>query len=151
VGQSLARLALLLTVAAIGCGGEERSTTTDESRVPGPSDNLVVYERTGGVAGIQERVLVRPDGAVRVETGPPSDRQVRRFDLKPGELDDLRGAVAQADFPGLDSQYGTDPPPNDAFERSITADGRTVRVLHGAKLPEGLERVLDLSAALVHR
>jgi hypothetical protein len=143
----LAPTALLLALVA-GCSSDGGGNTNTEPRVPGPTDTLVVYERSGGVAGIRERLAVRPDGAARLETGG-AKLEVKRFDLDPGELDGLRPAVDAVDFAQLEPQYGDEPPPPDTFATSVTGDGRTVLVLYEGNPPAELRRLMNVCAGLV--
>jgi hypothetical protein len=146
------RIAIALAAASLlaGCGdgygGDD--STTGEPRVPGPTDTLVVYERTGGIAGVRERLAVRPDGAARLETGGAT-LEVVRFRLNGSELEGLRAAREGVDFAKLEGQYGPKQPIADGFATSLTADGRQVTVLTEGKPPRELQRLVDVCAGLV--
>jgi hypothetical protein len=142
-------LLLLAAVALGGCEGWDPGESGDDRVIS--NKPLLIYERTGGVAGVREFVLIRPDGGVRVEEGPPFDRRVNRFHLSIDEIEELNDQVAKAGFADLKDTYGTDPPPNDAFERRITAEGKSIRILHGADLPDDLDRLLSITSALLSR
>ncbi len=147
------RIALTLATAVLlsgcGSGGDDTSTTAPpEPRVPGPTDTVVVYERSGGIAGIRERLAVRPDGAARLETGG-AKLEVKRFDLDPAELDGLRAAVDGVEFAQLEPRYGEEPPPPDTFATTVAAEGRTVTVLHEGDPPAELRRLINVCAGLV--
>ena len=135
-------------VAGCGDGYGSDDSTSGEPRVPGPTDTIVVYERTGGVAGIRERLAVRPGGAARLETGG-AKLEVKRFELDPSELDGLRAARERVDFAKLESSYGSEPPPPDTFATSVTGDGRRVTVIYGGEPPPELRRLLQVCAGLV--
>jgi hypothetical protein len=128
--------------------GEDRTPETDATRVPGPTDTLVVYERTGGEEGARERLDVRPDGAARI-----TDRdKVKRFQLSTGELNSLQEARMNVNFEHLDSTYGdSNQVVADGYETTLTADGRSVKILHDAKVPRELERVRATSAMLLEK
>jgi hypothetical protein len=141
-------LTTLASIALLGCGDSgDEETGTGETRVPGPTDTLVVYSRSGGVAGVRERLAVRPDGAARVESGG----RARRVDLGPAELDGLRVARDRVDFAKLDTRYGKEPPPPDTFAETVTADGRTVSLIEGGQPPPELQRLLSVCAGIVAR
>jgi hypothetical protein len=134
--------ALLLAFLA-GCSNGEGGTTISEPPAPGPSDTIVVFERSGGLAGVHQRLDVRPDGAARLETGV-SDVQVRRFRLSKGELDRLRAARERVDFASLERRYEPDQTIYDGVASTIRADGYEVTVLtEGGPPPE----LADLIAA----
>jgi len=153
VGQRLLRLVLLgLLVLAAGCGGDDGDgKTTTESRVPGPSDELVAYERTGGIAGVTERLDVRPDGAARISVVEAGKLKRDRFKLTPGELDGLRAAVDAAEGADLEIRYGSDPEPNDAFKTNVLVDGRVITVVSGGDPPPELDRLLNVCAGLIQQ
>ena len=144
------RLAPILLTAALlaGCSGGHDGTTITEPRVPGPTDTLVVFERTGGIAGIHQRLDVRPDGAARIESGV-TKVEARRFRLTPEELDGLRAARDRVDFSGLEKQYGPEQPVADGFASTITTDGREVTVLTEGDPPPELERLITVCAGIV--
>jgi hypothetical protein len=145
-----ALLALALAVALMlvaGCGNESRQTTTDSSRIPGPNDTLVVYDKSGGEAGMRQRLAVRPDGAARIETNDG----VARVDLRPEELDAVRRTVDAAFGAQLEPVYGKEPPPLDSFVTTVLVDTRRVRVLPGGKPPRELQELISVCAAIVRR
>ena len=144
----LAAIILAVALALAGCGEERQDTTSDgRPTVPGPSDSLVVYERGGGIAGVRDGLEVRPDGAARVSAGGKS----AQVQLSPPELDGLRAAVDGVRDVKLDPLYGSDPPPDDAFETTVLVDSRRVRVVSGGDPPPELERLLSVCAELVRR
>lgn len=140
-------LSAALLAAAAGCGGEARPTTTDSAPVPRPTDTLLVYGRSGGFIGVRDRLAVRPDGAIRVETR--AGRRRGRLSLR--ELDDLRRARDAVDWAGLRRRYGSDPPPADGYVATVRAEGRTVTVVQGGTPPRRLARLLAICAGIVER
>jgi hypothetical protein len=144
-------LALAASVIPAACGDDAIHDPPPWPRVPGPANTIVVYERTGGIAGIRERLAVRPDGAARLETGYPSGPgyKVKRFELSPVELDDLRSARDAVEFAELDDEYAPDQPVADGFATAITAEGREVTVLTEGDPPAELEHLIEVCARLV--
>jgi hypothetical protein len=139
-------LTTLASMALIGCGGSG-DDGTGETRVPGPTDTLVVYARSGGIAGVRERLAVRPDGAARVERGG----RARRVQLTAAELQRVRDAANAVDPDRLESRYGPEPPPADGFVMAVTAGGRTSQVVSGGTPPAELSRLMDVCAGLVQK
>jgi hypothetical protein len=139
-------LALIAVVLLAGCGDDHDKTP--ESRVPGPTDTLVVFERVGGIAGVRQRLDVRPDGAARLTSGV-SAPEVKRFQLSPGELDGLRAAREHVDFDGLKRHYGPELPVADGVAVTLTVDGRQVTVLTEGDPPPELERLIRVCVGIV--
>src|SRR5215217_2914233 len=144
------RLAPILLIAALlaGCSSDDGGTTITEPRVPGPTDTLVVFERVGGIAGVRERLDVRPHGAARVTAGGPT-LKARRFELNPAELDALRSARDKVDFASLKRSYDSGVPIADGFVTTVMADGRSVKVSTEGDPPDELARLLAVCAGIV--
>ena len=149
MGRLSRALAAAVTALALAGCGEDRITETDTgaTRLPGPTDAIVVYERTGGEARVRERLDVRPDGAARVTTLAGT----RRVQLAPDELDALRVARQGIDVAALEPRYGDEPAPLDSYAETAIIDGRTTRVLSGGKPPKELRRLLHVSQGIVDR
>ena len=135
------RLVPIAIVAALvaGCGD-------DEQPQPQASGPLVVYERTGGVAGVLERLRIDRDGHAELLTGPPEGERAS-FTLGDAELEQLEAQLEAADLsvpPG---------PPGcaDCFEYSIVYGGQEARFDDLAEVPPSLRTVLDHLGALVAR
>jgi hypothetical protein len=143
----LAPLPLLLALLA-GCSDDGGGTTITEPRVPGPTDTIVVYERVGGIAGVRQRLDVRPDGAARIETGF-GKVDVKRFKLTPEELDGLRAARDRVDFAELKKSYGPELPVADGIAETITTDGHEVTVLTEGDPPPELARLIAVCGGIV--
>jgi hypothetical protein len=145
--RRLAALALI-AIAPLAACGEDRAPETDATRVPGPTDTLIVYERTGGEEGARERLAIRPDGAARITDRDKS----KRVQLSIGELNSLQDARLTVDFERLDSTYGdANQVVADGYETTLTADGRSVKILHDAKVPPELERLRATSASFLEK
>jgi hypothetical protein len=143
---------LALTVGVlVACSDSGGGTTITEPRLPGPSDALVSYERTGGIAGIRERLDVRRDGVARVEAGYPGRprSKVQRVELTPAELDRLRAAHDAVDWAGLEAGYGDPNAVADGFNTKLASDGRTVAVYTEGDPPAELERLMEVCAGIV--
>ena len=104
------------------CGGDDDTATT-RTEADGP---LVVYERSGGIAGVAERVVVASDGAVAVTAGAV-DPQHADFQLSDEELQQLSAELDAAD---LDAVSTTGPGAcADCFIESVATGGRTTAIV----------------------
>lgn len=82
-------------------GGQPYLWVLSGARI-GPIGNAwLEYERSGGIAGFQDRLQIYPDGqAVLDRKGEESD-----FQLTSEQMDELQAALAAADFFNLDASY----------------------------------------------
>ena len=101
---------------------------------------MVIFKRTGGIAGIEETLTVYEDGRVAL-VGRDSESTVQ---VAPDELSELRRLLATPEFAALDGRYpalGAD-----LFTYTITTSTggrpRTVVTMDGAKNPPILDQVL---------
>jgi hypothetical protein len=99
---------------------------------------LVTMVRSGGIAGLVDRVTVTRGGRVRVShRGSPSEA----FDLRPGQLTRLRAALDDARLPALKPDYPA--PGADMFEYAVTAGGVTVTATETA-VPASLRPLIGI-------
>ena len=103
-----------------------------------PSRQLVDYQRSGGIAGLEARLTVSRSG-VGVRTSRGGARRV--FRVSPAALAELERALEAADFPSLDPSYLPTTPIADGFSYTITHLGATVVTADGA-VPEALAPVI---------
>jgi hypothetical protein len=137
LAQALAVLAAALLAA--GCGDDDQAPEAPES---GP---LVTYARSGGVAGVPERLVVERDGAATVEVGIEGARQ--SFELPVDELEQLRSELEAADFESVDDPPS---PPTcaDCFVYEIVYDGTTISYDDANPPPESVSSVVASLAAI---
>jgi hypothetical protein len=126
-------LALCVTVPGIAPPAAAAGTTTT-----GSGDVLVRLVRSGGFAGLVDRVSVSGDGHVRVRR---DGAQVFVLSLRPRQLVRLRTTLRVADLPGLASDYPA--PGADMYRYAITSQGVTVTATEVAG-PERLRRLITL-------
>ena len=116
----LAALALLLGLAASA------------------SAATLVAERTGGIAGVQDRLVLRADGTATRTTRQSGVLQLSRADTR-----GLRRALRASRFATLAPRYAPEGTIADAFEYRLRHRGHTVVVVEGGqRLPERLQRLL---------
>jgi hypothetical protein len=142
-----AALTLVLCSAVLGAGS--RASAAELGCIPGrPGALLVAYTRTGGFAGIRERLRVYRGGQAELVRGAGSPRELR---LSCRRVQALRDALVASRFRSLSPLYAPDQPFADGFIESVSYGGRTVRVLTGADPPRRLNRVLALLREIVAR
>jgi len=143
-----ATVAFLAVVAgstvSLACG-EKKAEPTPEKEVP---PYIVKLDRSDGFS-FDEHLVVSDlhRASVRFRyRGPSDERGTRRFTLSQAQFDSITNALAQVDFPGLDSRYGSSEA-SEAVTDSVTYRGRTVVVdetaLKDGSVPRPLARILS--------
>ena len=117
------RILVLAAVAALapGCGSNDDPGPADPDPTGGA---LVVYSRSGGVGGIDERLRISSDGEATLSYGPPVESD-HSFQLSDAQLTDIQSQLAAADFDSIPAN----PEPTgcaDCFEYTIEYGGRTI-------------------------
>jgi hypothetical protein len=133
-------VAMVLVVA--GCGGGDESVP-DPPQGGGP---LVVYTKSGGVAGVNEHLEIDDDGAATLTVGYQPD-QVQRFELGADQLEQLRGLLEEADFAGVDPGPGIGCA--DCFQYEIAYAGTTTAFAEIAGIPDSVGRVVTTLGEIV--
>lgn len=88
---------------AAGCGS---SAEPGDSDGPVQTDgSLVTYSRTGGVAGLDERLRINPDGTATLAYGEPVDTE-REFELTSAERERITSLLEEADFDSMPANPG---------------------------------------------
>jgi hypothetical protein len=125
---------LVLTAAVIsGCFGPKILP------VPNPSDPalLVDYQRTGGFAGSDDRLVIFDNGIALVRSRTTS----REIQLNQSDLENISAVFAAAQFATLEGNYTSGRQGADFMQYSITFRGKTVNTEDTA-LPPALEPVI---------
>lgn len=127
-----------------GGAATELASPEPPTRPPGGSGQgvLVTYEKSGGIAGIDETLTVRGDGSLElIERGGAA----KQAQLAPADLDRLRGLLASPEFAALRPLYKA--AGADFFTYTITASvnggTQTVVTQDGAQHPAVLSQVLE--------
>ncbi len=96
---------------------------------------MVVYTKSGGVAGVYEHLVVARDGSAALEVGHGHPLRAS-FELEAVELDRLSGLLAAADF------GGGDPGPGircaDCFQYEIEYGGNTGAFAEIGDIPQSV-------------
>lgn len=131
-------LAVTAAIALSGCGSDNTTTTTDPD-LAGP---LVVYQRSGGIAGVDEKLDVERDGSASVSTGgvEPANSSFR---LSDAELKELSAELDAADFGAVRTSGPTSCA--DCFVESVATGGRTTTIVAEIESPPD-----SVTTALAH-
>lgn len=143
----LAAALALLVLGGLGAGA---------LAAPARPGDRIAYAATGGIAGIDDRLVVGASGrAVLTLRGRPDRTRTYRRTLSRAANRRLRRLVTAAGIERLRARYAPATPVADGIDRSLTFHGRTVTVAQGATPPKALARAIgalaDLSSTLQQR
>ncbi|HEY0735586.1 MAG TPA: hypothetical protein VGD69_11820 [Herpetosiphonaceae bacterium] len=113
------------------------TATTGDAGAP-----LVTLRRSGGIAGINETLVVQRDGVLQVIEGEIGGQVTKEGRATPEQIQKLEAALQAEDWQQLDATYGEQFP--DAFAYTIVAGSKTVKTYDGAPNPPALANVLSL-------
>ncbi len=117
---------VLLALGLAGCGPK------------GPSE-LVNYRRTGGIAGLDDRLTIDVDGNAQL-----SQRSgTTAFTIGPGPLKQMMLLFDRSGFAKLKPEYLPADKCCDLFDYRVTYKGQTVHTMDTA-IPTGLQPILDV-------
>jgi hypothetical protein len=125
-------LAAILLTMLTGCGG---AATQD----PGGLEGDVRFSRGGGIAGLQEELVIAPDGRARVTS---RGRTVERFQVARAEREAIARDLESARFSSLPEDASPGPPVPDDFGYRITYRGHASNV-QGSRMPDRFARASD--------
>lgn len=103
-----------------------------------PATNLLEYQRSGGIAGMEDRLVIDSAGKATLTR---KDQEVS-FSLSADEIKAIQDELEAANFSGLDAEYLPAQPGADLFNYRMTYGGHTVRMVDTA-VPEGMQPVMD--------
>ncbi|WP_238016565.1 hypothetical protein KZZ52_10970 [Dactylosporangium sp. AC04546] len=161
----LAAAAVLLALALTGCADDPGTTAGEASTAPSattaPSESptageapsptasaatLVAFTRTGGIAGVNDRLTVAQDGSYTIQTRSGT----KTGKLAPQELAALKQALGSVDFtkiPNVNANNGT---VADGFTYSVIYNGREIVAEDGA-IPPALQPILGTLSAVLSK
>jgi hypothetical protein len=127
--------AVLLVVAIVltGCLGMK---TPPVSRSAAPT-LFVDYQRTGGIAGVNDRLVIFDNGVTLVSTRTASGE----IQLNKSDLENISAVFDVAQFPMLEGNYTSRRGGADFMQYSISYQGKTVNTEDTA-VPAALEPVI---------
>jgi hypothetical protein len=124
----------VIAVFALSCGGAEPASAA--------LDGPLSYARSGGIAGIVERLSVQPDYRAKVTTRAGT----KAFRLSKAERSRLSSALARANLAHV--RIEKTPPFPDAFVYRLRYRGRTLD-FHQGNAPARVKRLLAELGRLV--
>ena len=127
-------LCLVIMVVAGGCLGTKASPPVPQT----PPVILVDYQRTGGIAGFNDRLVIFDNGDAII-SGTRINREMK---LNRTELDRLNDIFTGAHFSTLEGNYTAHSGTADVFHYSISYYRKTVYAEDTA-LPTSLQPVID--------
>ncbi len=120
--RTFAALALTALTLLAACG--EGSSEEPETPTTTTGGALVEYSRTGGVAGIDERLEIQADGTGTYGVGEPEPRD-RPIELTEAGLEELKGLLEAAALNELEpAQTGC----ADCFIYTVTSGGASAQL-----------------------
>ena len=126
----------LLALCVIGCTGTA-------SQVSSP---LIDYHRSGGIRGIDDRLVIRDDGTATLSRNGKSSEITVTSDV----MDRLRRALGQSQFGGLRSEYEAPRGGADMYDYAITHNVHTVRA-KDASLPEEIHPEITILDSILSK
>jgi hypothetical protein len=132
-------LAALAGLVLSGCGSESGVGTPATSSTPSPTTPTtpsvtqstpvgaglpLTVSRTGGFAGLDDQVLISPDGVATVSS---RGKKTIRCKLAPSLLTTITAAAQQVDWAGLVATKPATKHPDDMI-LAVTANGKTARI-----------------------
>jgi hypothetical protein len=117
---------------------------------PSVAQFAISYERSGGLAAMPQKLVVRPGRhAVLTTRGPaPDGLKTSRFRVAAKRIADLRGALRRADFDSIDTPAPAPGACADCYLYALRYQGHEVSFSE-VDAPERLRGVLDRLEALV--
>jgi hypothetical protein len=139
-------LCLIIIVTAGGCLGTRITPAAPQA----PPAILVDYHRTGGIAGLNDRLVIFDNGAAIVSSNRGGDREIH---LNKTDLDLITSVFTGAQFSLLEGNYTARHGSADVFHYTISYHSKTVNAEDSAIPPslqpviEELNRILKTGAA----
>jgi hypothetical protein len=134
--RTLTGVCAVLVVAAIvlaGCLGMKTPPVPD----PAAPSLFVDYQRTGGVAGVDDRLVIFDNGVTLVK----SRTATREILLNQSDLEQLSAVFDAGQFANLEGNYTSPRGGADLLQYSISYQGRTI-ITEDTALPPSLEPVI---------
>ncbi|HEY0602963.1 MAG TPA: hypothetical protein VGD58_08625 [Herpetosiphonaceae bacterium] len=103
---------------------------------------LATLRQSGGIAGINETLVVQSDGVLQVIEGEIGGQVTKEGRATPEQIQKLEAALQAEGWQQLDASYGRQVP--DGFAYTVVAGAKTVQTYDGAQNPPALESVLSL-------
>jgi hypothetical protein len=125
---------LLAAVAISGCLGDRMPSISS----PTPPAVFVYYQRTGGIAGLDDRLVIFDNGVAVISRKTVSTE----IALNQSELERITGIFNEAQFSMFQGNYSARRGTADYFRYTITYHGKTV-IAEDSAIPHSLQPVID--------
>jgi len=125
---------MMVAVILSGCIGQKPQTQTQSE----PPSVLVKYERTGGIAGLDDRLVIFDNGA-GIFTSRSASTEIS---LNKTDIARINGLFSEAQFSMLQTNYPSFHSNIDLVNYSVSYHGKTV-TLQDTTIPPSFQPVLD--------
>ncbi len=133
---------LLAAVAISGCLGDRMPSISS----PTPPAVFVDYQRTGGIASLDDRLVIFDNGLAVLSRKTVSTE----FALNKSELERITGIFNDAQFSMLGGNYSARRGAADYFRYTISYHGKTVNAEDSA-IPPSLQTVIDEMNRIINK
>jgi hypothetical protein len=134
---------VLLAAAAIsGCLGERTPPASGST----PPAIFVDFQRTGGIAGIYDRIVIFDNGVAVISQKTAS----REITMNNTEIERISGIFAESQFSMLQGNYTARRGTADYFRYTISYHGKTV-IAEDSAIPPSLQPVIDEMNRIINR
>ena len=149
-GTSAAVVAGLLAVGVMACGTEQspgaKVETPSASPSTAPTDqqltSAITYQRTGGFAGLNDKLVIQPDGTATLTTRRDGTFKCQVNQGALAQLSVATNAISSTSTPTGKPSPKTPVP--DALYYSITVDGQTFSTRYEVKYDDSVNDVFGL-------
>jgi hypothetical protein len=124
IKRPMSRASLAAVVVVLAACGSGASGSTEKRPAPRPR-TLVTLEKSGGIAGISQHVVVRRSGRVVTSSRQARGGRAEVSHVGPRRLRGLRRAVRRASLPHRRTYTGSSPVA-DAFHYRLATPGHVV-------------------------
>lgn len=124
MSRASSALACVMLAVALGSCGDDNDGDDAPEAPDTPAAETVIYSKTGGVAGISQRIEIAADGETTIETGNV-DPETKSFTLPESQVEDVNKALDEAAFDDIESP-GDQTGCADCFIYTIERGGHTV-------------------------
>ena len=124
---------ILVMVTASGCLGARTPATVS----PAPPALMLDYHRIGGIAGVDDRLVIFDNGLAVISTRAVN----REFQVNQSELSRMNQLFEEAEFDSLQGNYTSRHGGADLMRYSITYHNKTV-ITEDTAVPDALQPVI---------
>jgi hypothetical protein len=141
-GICICAVIVVISVALSGCLGMKTLPVSP----PAAPALLVDYQRTGGFAGVNDRLVIFDNGATVISSRAGS----KEILLNQTDLDRISSIFNEGQFSMLDENYTSHAEGADFMQYSISYHGKTVRTEDTA-IPPSLEPIIEEMNVIIRR